>query len=320
MRARRPSLSLPLTSMFAPLLLAAWLSCGGESDTTSSPSGGGTPTGTGGGGPDAGEDAPTSDSGDAAPDADPGPNELPCDVRAAIEAACRSCHSSPPTSEAPIALVSRYDFLQPSSVPGESLGERSLERMKNADAPMPPATEPPAADWHITAFEGWVAAGMPPGDCGAIPGKPAETTCQSGLFWGKGDMGDADMNPGLACRACHQMLAPEHAYFFSGTVFPDLHEQDLCTSPPPAGAHVEILDAQGNVTLTITPGAAGNFTSSAVVAGVPVPYRARLVANGLTRSMSSAQTSGDCNSCHTEQGKDGAPGRLVWPREHAPPP
>ena len=113
---------------------------------------------------------------------------------------------------------------------------------------------------------------------------------------------------------------PRRAYFFSGTVFPDLHEQDLCHSPPPAGAQIEILDAQGNVTLTLTPGAAGNFTSSAVVAGVPVPYRARLVANGLTRSMSAAQTSGDCNACHTEQGEDGAPGRLVWPREHDPPP
>ena len=52
---------------------------------------------------------------------------------------------------------------------------------------------------------------------------------------------------------------------------------------------------------------------------MPIPYRARLVANGLSREMTYAQTSGDCNGCHTEQGTHvapetiDAPGRLVWP-------
>jgi predicted CXXCH cytochrome family protein len=29
--------------------------------------------------------------------------------------------------------------------------------------------------------------------------------------------------------------------------------------------------------------------------------------------MTTPQTNGDCNSCHTEQGTNGASGRIVWP-------
>ena len=313
----RPA-SLSLALLLAPLLFAAWASCG-DGDTSADSTGGGPPTGTDAG-PDAEADAADDAPNEDAADAGPGPDELPCDVRAAIEAACLSCHSSPPTSEAPMSLVSRYEFLKPSSVPGQSIGERSVKRMKNADAPMPPATEPPAADWHLAVLEAWVSAGMPPGECGAIPAKPAETTCQSGDFWKGGDSGSPNMNPGRPCRACHLTEKPEYAYYFMGTAFPDFHEQDLCRSPPPEDARVEILDTAGNITLTLLPGPAGNFKSSSVVPGVPLPYRARVVANGLVRSMSAAQMSGDCNGCHTEQGDSGAPGRIVWPREHDPPP
>ena len=127
------------------------------------------------------------------------------------------------------------------------------------------------------------------------------------------------MQPGRPCRACHQLDAPQVAYFFAGTAFPAFHEQDLCNSPPPPGARVEILDDAGQVTLTLNPDAVGNFESLNTLAGVPVPYTARLIANGLARAMTTPQTSGDCNGCHTEQGAHVAPGtidppgRLVWP-------
>ncbi len=140
-----------------------------------------------------------------------------------------------------------------------------------------------------------------------------ETTCESGVYWSLGTTGSPLMNPGLACRSCHQQQAPEMAYYFSGTVFPSLHESNLCNSNPPHGARVEILDADGNVTLTLIPNAVGNFLSTSVVAGVPLPYRARLVVHESVRIMTTPQTNGDCNSCHTEQGTQGAPGRIVWP-------
>ena len=45
----------------------------------------------------------------------------------------------------------------------------------------------------------------------------------------------------------------------------------------------------------------------------PLPYRARVRANGRVRPMGDVQTNGDCNVCHTEQGREGAPGRILWP-------
>ncbi|MGD0679831.1 MAG: hypothetical protein ABSC94_30975 [Polyangiaceae bacterium] len=48
-----------------------------------------------------------------------------------------------------------------------------------------------------------------------------------------------------------------------------------------------------------------------------MPQRADLTAtityNGKTAAMTTPQMTGDCNSCHTEQGANGAPGRIVLP-------
>lgn len=292
-----------LGALSLALLPIVWTSCG-EPDTESVPGDAGV------------DDADAADAGaddaDAA-DADVGPDELPCDVRAVLEARCASCHSSPPAAGATFSLISRFDFLKPSSVDGENLAQRSVARMKAAIDPMPPSSEPPAAVAQVSVIEQWITAGTPAGTCGALPAKPVATTCASGSSWDQGDKGSALMNPGLPCRKCHQLQIPELAYFFAGTVFPSFHEQDLCNSPPPAEARIEILDESGAIALVLLPNEAGNFTSNAVVPGLPLPYRAQLVANGLVRAMTTLQQDGDCNGCHTEQGDSDAPGRLVWP-------
>ncbi len=246
-------------------------------------------------------------------DIDAGPDELPCDVRAVLEDACLPCHGSPTTSDAPMPLTQRSHFLVRDRH-GQTVGGLTAALLHDAKEPMPPLSEPPASATQIATLEGWIRAGMPPGTCGAIPPGPAATTCASGQRWTDGDLGSAEMLPGLPCRECHQRDAAALAYFFAGTVFPAFHEADNCVSPPPADARIEILDLAGNVTMTLLPGRSGNFTSSATAPGVAVPYRARLVAGGLTRSMVTMQDSGDCNACHTEQGMKDAPGRLVWPR------
>ena len=43
------------------------------------------------------------------------------------------------------------------------------------------------------------------------------------------------------------------------------------------------------------------------------PIRAKTVHRGRERVMSTAQSSGDCNACHTERGRQGAPGRIHLP-------
>ncbi|WP_147445615.1 hypothetical protein [Corallococcus aberystwythensis] len=153
-------------------------------------------------------------------------------------------------------------------------------------------------------------------DAGVDAG-PAPATCASGIIWteASGDTG-ASMAPGYACRSCHLRQAPSMAYSFMGTVFPALHEKDGCDArlAEPSRVKVEILDADGQVRLTLVPNAAGNFLSTTLQPSFPLPYRARVVGpDGASRVMATPQSNGDCNSCHTEQGTQGAPGRITLP-------
>ncbi len=43
------------------------------------------------------------------------------------------------------------------------------------------------------------------------------------------------------------------------------------------------------------------------------PYRAKVTSAQGERAMAAEQTSGDCNGCHTTEGANGAPGRIVSP-------
>lgn len=250
-----------------------------------------------------------------------GPDLLPCEVRDVLAARCATCHGSPPSAGAKVALHARYAFFAASlddSV--ANVGASAALRLDDARAPMPPASEPPLPDSERATLKAWLAAGMPAGTCEPLPAAPVPTTCASGTSWMQGDTGSEQMYPGRACRTCHQQAAPQLAYYFAGTVFPSFHERDDCNAPPPADARIEILDPKtGAVSKTLRPNAAGNFLSTSVAPDVAVPYTARLVANGRMREMTHAQQSGDCNSCHTEQGTtiapevDAPPGRLVWP-------
>jgi hypothetical protein len=141
-----------------------------------------------------------------------------------------------------------------------------------------------------------------------------QVTCASGLHWTMGEQGSPLMDPGQACRTCHLVQVPGRAYAFMGTVFPGLHEQDLCyASGLPSDAVVEILDSTGAVQLTLRPNAVGNFYSPTPTPPFMLPYRARVRAGGKSGEMMTQQTDGDCNGCHTERGANGAPGRIVVP-------
>ncbi len=268
-------------------------------------------------------DAGTGDAG--VPDAGPvlpfdgGIAGLPCEVSAFVAAKCASCHGSPATHGASFALLGRADFLGPSSsYAGQTIGQRSSVRIHLASNPMPPVGNPPATPSEAATFDGWVTAGMSVGTCGSIDAGvadagPAPTTCTSDSAWDGGNRESPNMNPGLACLACHGTRAPEQAYEFSGTVYLGLHERDLCNAKPPAGVQVQIVDRTGAVALTLYPStASGNF-HSALTTGVAVPYTVRLLSAGRTATMTTPQTDGDCNACHTEQGASGALGRIVLP-------
>jgi hypothetical protein len=118
------------------------------------------------------------------------------------------------------------------------------------------------------------------------------------------------MNPGRACIDCHSMGGDGPAYSVAGTVYPSAHEPDLCNGADGAGVVVVTIVGADGLTQMLTPNAAGNFGSRAAVA---FPYRAKISYMGRERAMAAMQTTGDCNSCHTQNGANGAPGRILLP-------
>jgi hypothetical protein len=119
----------------------------------------------------------------------------------------------------------------------------------------------------------------------------------------------SSMRPGDTCIACHAKTGEAPVFSIAGTVYDHLAEPTLCDGVSVGGAQVVITDANKNV-LTISVNSVGNFSSQAAVA---TPYTAAVTYNGNTTAMSTPQTSGDCNGCHTAKGANGAPGRVLLP-------
>lgn len=241
-------------------------------------------------------------------------NGLPCDVSALLRESCTSCHSSPPSGGAPEPLLTLADLSADSKeLPGQSVASVALDKMKNKLMPPPPAASPAATS--IAAFEAWLNAGMPAGSCEIDGGtNPYDTplTCSSGATWQGGGEGSSRMSPGMACISCHSRSGDEAPLFgVAGTVYPTAHEPDNCygIGGLSSGIRVIITDANGRE-IPLSPNSAGNFSYEGVIA---LPYRARVVAGTQSRAMSAAQTSGDCNNCHTQNGSNSAPGRIMAP-------
>ena len=266
------------------------------------------------------------DSNDGGPVTVPADGGLPCEVAQLISSHCIGCHGSPPAGGAPMPLLTRADLL--ASSPRDSTlsqAQRSVIRMRATSSPMPPSGPPPAA--LVDAFEAWVTAGLPAGSCEPIDAGPPALTCLSKTFRARPtapfDNGSATMAPGMACISCHMgmnfmgqnpggaMEKAEEARQFMGTVFRSLHEQDLCAPNLGIAATVQILDPDGGVLGTFPVNSGGNFFGNLTLR--PALFRARVVTAQGTREMATAQTSGDCNTCHTAEGREGAPGRIFLP-------
>jgi hypothetical protein len=238
---------------------------------------------------------------------------LPCEVVDLLESHCVSCHSDPPRNAAPMAMVTYEQLAAPSpSDPSRTVAEMSIERMASTDAPMPPGSQLPAE--VVAAFEAWVGDGMPRGDCQSS----GETVvCTSGQTWTWGydppnESRRSEMNPGMACNGCHTDPTQEEdgpTFQIAGTVYPTLHEPDLCFGEQ--GVMVEVTDAAGH-TITMTTNATGNFSYEEGVALV-MPITARVTRGDTTVAMTDPVDTGDCNSCHTQDGAEGAPGRIRVP-------
>ncbi|MCA9601680.1 MAG: hypothetical protein KC417_06640 [Myxococcales bacterium] len=270
---------------------------------------------------------------------------LPCDISDILVGHCVKCHSGPAARKG--VHLDSYAGVT-AALPSDAtklVAVRAFERMTSTTNPMPPFGQNPVSATDAMAFASWVNAGMPATGCGladpdasldagTLPdaadldaGDGATTAnldggaadpfaapaqCSSGQFWTNGNEGSSRMNPGRACIACHTTKVGAPKLAIAGTVFPTAHEPDTCFAPASQGAQIHITDANGQ-TVTLQANSAGNFGMFEGPSPLAVPYTAKVEFNGRTRSMRHTQTSGDCNSCHTQSGANGAPGRILLP-------
>lgn len=131
-------------------------------------------------------------------------------------------------------------------------------------------------------------------------GGVAGSVCTSMKTWN--DTTGPLMAPGYPCLSCH-------SFSLGGTIYPTAHEANNCDGATGGGLSVIVTGANGQ-TVTMTPNAAGNFYATAPIS---TPFTVKVTSSNGTRVMQTPQTSGDCNSCHTVAGANGAPGRIMTP-------
>ena len=257
---------------------------------------------------------------------------LPCDVQAVFSAHCTSCHGVTPLGGAPMSLVTIAQLTAPSAVdPSQTNAQRAVARMQSTTTPMPP-TPPAVSAAEVTTVQSWIAAGYPTGSCGVTTMTGTGGASGAGGATGAGGAGGAPdpfsvaptctsrtdgtsngspvMDPGRACISCHTSSGGEAPRFgIAGTVYPTGHEPDNCNGANSGGISVQITQANGQV-ISLTANQAGNFSYGG---SVSLPYTAQVTYMGRTRGMATPQTTGDCNSCHTQNGSNGAPGRILLP-------
>jgi len=248
---------------------------------------------------------------------------LPCDVQAVYQTHCTTCHAATPVNGAPMPLVTRGNLMAASFADASmTFAQRTVVRMQSTSSPMPPAPGTRATAAEVQTVNTWISAGYPAGTCGTggaggggagggtVDPLGATPRCTSGTTWTGGNEGSANMNPGRACISCHAGEDEAPRFTIAGTLYPTGHEPNLCNGVNgTTGARVVIVDA-ANRTVTLTPNSAGNFTYTGTIS---TPYTAKVTYQGRERIMPVSQTSGDCNSCHTQTGANGAPGRITLP-------
>ncbi|MEP7050345.1 MAG: hypothetical protein ABJB12_08340 [Pseudomonadota bacterium] len=260
---------------------------------------------------------------------------LPSEVQTMLRNQCSTCHGASPLAGLP-SLMTYANLTAPSKTdPTKTNAVLALARMQSATLPMPPAPGARVSATDVSGLQAFISAGYPKPSCptggggsgggGASGGSGgaggsggmmlddplnAMPTCTSKTSWTGGNQGSASMNPGLACISCHSMGGEAPRFSIAGTVYATGHEPDRCNSKVgTAGATIVIIGADGKQ-LTLTPNGVGNFSATT---SVKTPFQAKVTYQGRERLMLTAQSNGDCNSCHTQNGAMMAPGRITIP-------
>ena len=244
----------------------------------------------------------------------PSADGTPCPVADMLAQYCVRCHSGSSVSASTVTLTS-YANLTAASGSG-TVAQKALAKLRDSNRPMPPRGEPAPNAQQVQALADWIAGGYVRGMCsgttldgGSIPNPyDTPTVCTSGTHWTSGNQESPKMQPGRACISCHAR-GEGPRFDFAGTLYPSAHEPNDCNGAP-LDTHVIITDANGTQ-LVLMPNSVGNF--SAGRSGLVMPYTVRLERGTHVREMVAAQSTGDCNGCHTETGDKRAPGRIMAP-------
>ncbi len=144
---------------------------------------------------------------------------------------------------------------------------------------------------------------------GLSPRIAAVANGPSGLKWVGGNQENPLMHPGFDCIACHAK-GEGPRFLVAGTVYTNLDEKDDYFGVE--GATVQLVDAKGKKAELAT-NLAGNFFLNARSASLVAPFSVKVLVGKAERAMGSQAPSGDCASCHTAKGQNGAPGRIMAP-------
>ena len=139
------------------------------------------------------------------------------------------------------------------------------------------------------------------------------TTCTSGTTWTGGDSESPYMHPGGACVSCHaQNGGPK--LLVGGSVFATGHEPVDCNGVKPGTNAITVtLTSADGTTHNLPVNCSGNFYLYARGNSLNTPFTAKITRGDKSYEMHGEQTSGDCNSCHSIDGANGARGRIVAP-------
>jgi len=152
------------------------------------------------------------------------------------------------------------------------------------------------------------SSGSSSGDCEVDTDRGS--ICTSQQMWTDGDQASTLMRPGAPCIDCHADAGGAPLFAVAGTVYPTLHEPTDCYGA--AGDVVVRITGSDGATIDLPVGSSGNFFAS-TSAGIVFPIRADVLFEDRVRAMCGWQSNGDCNLCHTEEGANGAPGRIRLP-------
>jgi hypothetical protein len=133
--------------------------------------------------------------------------------------------------------------------------------------------------------------------------------CLSGMKWTGGNSESPEMHPGGNCISCHAS-GEGPRFLVAATVYRKLDEPTDCYGVQ--GAVVELTDAKGRL-VSLKTNRAGNFMLRARGQTIAMPFTAKVKFADQTAEMATPQSTGNCASCHTAQGANGAPGRILAP-------